>query len=426
MKLPSWPTITENKPNYGLEGIKKVLELLGNPQNQLKNVFHVAGTNGKGSTTAFLKYMIEADGYKVNRFISPHLVNYNERIEICGKQITDEYYDSLSEEVKKVVDNNSLKISYFEGMTVIAFLAFSRSNADVNIIEVGLGGRLDATNVIQNPLVSIITSISYDHMHILGNTLEEIAMEKFGIAKKGVPVVISKQTETISDLLVNECIKIGSPYYVYNKQWKYIEHENNCVFEGIFKMLYTPYPTMEGDYQVINAGTAIAAIFAQNKLFVSDEAIRNGIKNMFWPARLQNISNSNLAKLCNCELYLDGSHNEDGAKKLVEWIDKKNTINKKDTILVLSILAKKDSKAFLKNISQSIKDIVIIEKKLNDHVFKKYDELKKEADEFGINVLKYFNDIQDALTYISKIKKYTRVIITGSLYFAGYVLESLD
>jgi dihydrofolate synthase/folylpolyglutamate synthase len=133
---------------------------------------------------------------------------------------------------------------------------------------------------MENPLVSVITSISFDHMHILGNTLEEIAMEKFGIVKKGVPVVISKQTEEISDLLVNECIKIGSPYYAYDKQWKYIEHENNCVFEGIFKMLYTPYPTIEGDYQVINAGTAIAALLAQNKLFVSDEAIRNGIKNM--------------------------------------------------------------------------------------------------------------------------------------------------
>lgn len=428
MKLPSWPTISENKPNYGLERIKIVLELLGNPQNQLKNVFHIAGTNGKGSTTAFLKYMIEADGYKVNRFISPHLINYNERIEICGKQITDEYYNNLAEEVKKVVDENNLEISFFEGIAVIAFLAFSRSDADVNIIEVGLGGRLDATNVIENPLVSVITSISYDHMHILGNTLEEIAMEKFGIVKKGVPVVISKQIDEISDLLVNECIKIGSPYYAYNKQWKYIEHENNCVFEGIFKMLYTPYPTVEGNYQVINAGTAIAALLAQNKLFVSDEAIRNGIKNMFWPARLQNITESNLGKLCNCELYLDGSHNEDGAKKLAEWIDKKNSTNKKDTILILSILARKNSKIFLKNISKSVKNIIVIEKQLDDHIFKGVNELKEEVKEFGISILKDFNNIQDALMYIPKLKKEKdiRVVITGSLYFAGYVLENLN
>ncbi len=432
MKLPSWPTISENKPSYGPERIEKVLKkalaLLGHPEEQMRNVFHVAGTNGKGSTVSFLKSMIESDGYRVNRFISPHLVNYNERIEICGKQITDDYYNSLAEEVKKVLSDNNISVSYFEGITIIAFLAFARSNADANIIEVGLGGRLDATNVFDNPLVDIITPISFDHMHILGDTLEKIAMEKFGIVKKGTPVVISKQKEEIAELLSNECIKIGSPYYVYGKQWKFTEHEHNCVFEGIYKMLYTPYPTVNGDYQIINAGTAIAALMAQNKLVVSDEAIRNGIKNMFWPARIQDITNSKFGKLCNTELYLDGSHNEDGARTLAEWIDKLNKNNIKETIVILSILARKDTKAFVKQLSNSVKKVIIVNANIKDQTFKNTDELKNELQTVGIEVLGNFNDIESSLQFISKIanNKNTRTIITGSLYFAGYVLEELN
>lgn len=427
MKLPNWPDSKDTNWKLGLDRIKLVLDKLGNPEKKLQNVFHVAGTNGKGSTTTFLKAIFEADGYKVNRFISPHLVEFNERIEIYGKPITDEHYNKLADELKKFVEENNLELSYFEAITVIAILAFSRSEANVNIIEVGLGGRLDSTNVFENPLVDIITTISYDHMSKLGNTLEEIAMEKFGIVRAGTPIIISKQQPEITDLLIREIEKIGSPYYAFGKQWKFLEIEDRCLFEGIFKMLCTPKPTMEGRHQIINAGNAIAAILAQNKVAISDEAIRNGLINAFWPARLQNLKNTNLGELLpvNYELWLDGAHNEDGARVVAEWVEDKDKEDKKETIAILEILERKDTRSYLNNLSKSIKKIILVNASNKEHKFKEVSELKKELKEYNIEFLADFDNITDALKYLKNKAngEPKRIVITGSLYFGGDVLS---
>lgn len=431
MKLPSWPDPKNRNSVLGLERIKELLEKLGNPQDKIQNVFHIAGTNGKGSVTSFLKYILEADGFKVNRYTSPHIINFNERIELLGKPITDEYYEELAEEVKKVVEENNLEISYFEAITVIALLAFSRNDAKANIIEVGLGGRLDATNVFEDPLVNILTSISFDHRHILGNTLLEIAGEKLGIVKPGTPVVVSKQTEEVSHFFKEEIEKLGCPIYEYGKNWKFTEKENNCVFEGIFKMLYTPKPSLEGKHQIINAGTAIAGILAQNKIVVSDEAFKKGIQNCFWLGRLQNITTSSLGKLLpdNYELWVDGAHNEDGARVVSEWVEDKNKIDEKETVGIFTMLERKDTQAFIKNIKTTIKSIILIDIPDNEeHKFKNIKELTKELENEGIKVLYIVKNINEALNYFSKQKNNNepkRLIVLGSLYFIGDILEQI-
>ena len=205
MKFPEWPLhSTINKSILGLDRIQKLLDILGNPEKKLPPVFHIAGTNGKGSTSAFIKYILEDAGYKVHRYTSPHLVEFNERIEISGKKVTDEYYNELAQECKFAVEKYNLDVTYFEIITTIAFMAFVRNEADATILEVGMGGRLDATNVVDNQLVSIITPISLDHTETLGDTLEKIAMEKFGIVKKTIMLLYLNKLKVLKIY----CIKI--------------------------------------------------------------------------------------------------------------------------------------------------------------------------------------------------------------------------
>lgn len=329
-------------------------------------IFYIAGTNGKGSTTAFIKYILEANGYQVHRFTSHHLIDVNERIEVSSKIISDDYLNELSLECKFLAEKFNIKLGYFEGQTVIAFLAFKRNPAVATILETGLGGRMDTINVITNPLVSVITSLSYDHTKILGDTMDKISFEKAGIIKNNGNAILGKQNNSLIynffDIIAHfRNVKIN----IFDRDWKVEKTNMGFKFFGFGKELNLPSPNLSGDHQILNAGNAISAILSQNKIKVSDEAIINGIKNVQWNARLQNIKQTSIGKLLpeNYELWLDGAHNEGVATILKEWINNENEKNKKPTFIIFGMLARKNSYDFILN----LKDIIDYAITINIH-----------------------------------------------------------
>lgn len=429
MKFPVWPTHNGiNKINLGLERINNLLEKLDHPERKIKNIFHVAGTNGKGSTTAFLKSILEANGYKVNRYTSPHLVRFNERIEILGKEITDDYFNELAEECKNVLEKYNIDASYFEIITTIAFMAFSRNEADATILEVGLGGRLDATNIIEKSLCSVITPISLDHTSILGDTLEKITMEKLAIAKNNCPMIISKQAD-----IVNKTIKDNvknSPLYFFDKDYSYNKIDNNYIFKGFDREIITEKPSLYGTHQIINAGASIAMLLCQKELEITDKAIQEGIKNTFWKGRLQDLSKTklyNYVKNGN-ELFLDGAHNEGGARTIKEWLEEKQDNNKKN-VLIISMLERKDTKSYINIIKNCFDKIIIVASdnySSNLDKYKSIEDFTKEFNEAGCNIYFACNNIIDALKKTNDINGELRILIAGSLYFCGDVLSLIE
>lgn len=427
MKKIFWPSYElDGNPKYGLERITTYMKAMGNIDRLIPPIFHVAGTNGKGSTTAYLKYILEADGYLVHRFTSPHLVDWNERIEVSSKIITDDYANELATECKEFSEKHDLKLSYFEGITMIAMLAFLRNPAAATILEVGLGGRLDATNVIQNPLVEIITSISYDHQKTLGDTLAKIAGEKAGIIKEGKTLIIDKQPREAFEVLYKTGEEKHNKIYSYGKEWNVEKLKDTFIFRGFGKELELPLPYLQGEYQVDNAGGAIAALLSQDKIKVSDKAIAEGMKNVRWIGRLQNMSNNK--KLTQylpkgTELIIDGAHNEDAARGLTEWL--KNKKDEKYNILIIGMLQRKDSRDYIAKLDKAF-DLVITIHMRNEEKSKDSKEFKEEFTEAGWQNVVSSGNFEDALKYIgqnfndgSKL----RVIIAGSLYLMGEILE---
>lgn len=436
MKFPDWPLHNSiNKIDLGLNRISKLLDKLGNPQDKIKSVFHITGTNGKGSVSAYLKYILEEGGYTVNRYTSPHLVRFNERIEICGREITDDYYNELANECKTIVEKYNLDVSYFEIITTIAFMAFARNKADATILEVGMGGRLDATNIIKNPLVSIITPISLDHINTLGNTIEKIAIEKIAIVKDNCNAVISKQEKSVVNTIKNKIKnKTNCNIFYFNDDYNFVQIDDNiCRFTGFKKDFMTKLPSLYGKHQIINAGTAIAAILCQNKLNCTNKNISDGISKTIWKGRLQNLKNTKLYNYLpkDSELFLDGSHNEGGAKVIKDWITEKDKIKKMENILIISMLKRKDTTSYI-NIIKNVFDGVIVvspDKIVNKtDKYKTIEEFSKEFKTFGVQVLFGCNNIIDALKYTNKIitTKKLRILICGSLYFCGDVLSLIE
>lgn len=429
MKKIFWPDyLSDGNPKLGLDRIKNFLNALGNPEKNLPPVFHIAGTNGKGSTTAFLKYILEAEGYLVHRYISPHLVEFNERIEVSSKIISDEYLIELANECKNFAEKHNLVVSYFEGITIIAILAFVRNPATACVIEVGLGGRLDATNIIPNPLASIITSISLDHMKILGDTIALIAKEKAGILKENGTLIIDKQKKEAYDIIHKVGEEKHNRIFGCEKEWNVKKLKDTFLFKGFGRELELPMPALDGDFQIYNAGGAIAALLSQNKIKVSDNSIIKGLKNTVWPARLQNLSdNKKIISLLpkNTEVILDGAHNEDAAKQLSTWLK-----NKKDdrlNILVIGMLQRKDSYNYIKNLSKAFNNIITIEIS-NDNTSKNSQEFREEFLKQGYANVIAKNNFFEALKYINQNfqNRNLRIVIAGSLYLAGEVLEYAD
>ena len=292
----------------GLERIAAVLERLGRPQDKLPPVFHVAGTNGKGSTVAFLRASLEAFGYKAHVFTSPHLVRFNERIRIAGRLIDDE---ALQDLLAEVLDAGAgIEPSFFEVATAVAILAFARTPADACILEVGLGGRLDATNIIERPLVTGIADLALDHQHFLGSRLTDIAGEKAGIAKCGVPLVTQNYSPRVARRIGEIAEEVGALWLPRDRSWNASERGGQLHYQDGEGNLDLPLPTLEGAHQARNASLAVAMLRHQRELPVPAEAIAEGLKAARWPGRLQLLGPGPLtAKLPGRRVWVDGGHN---------------------------------------------------------------------------------------------------------------------
>jgi dihydrofolate synthase / folylpolyglutamate synthase len=307
--------------DLSLGRIEARLKALGNPERSLPSVFHVAGTNGKGSTIAFLRAFLEAAGYRCHVYTSPHLVRFNERIRLAGPLIEDDTLLSLIQEVEAagVIDGVEQPITNFEITTAIAFLAFARVPADACLIEVGLGGRYDATNLFPKPHATAVTRISRDHRQFFGDVLTDIAGEKAGIFKRGVPAIVTAQADDgVRDRLIRETETVGALLQLHGRDWEVTPSQTGFLYRSAKRTLDLPPPALVGRHQFMNAGTALAMLDATNGFTVDEPAVRRGLASVEWPGRLQRLTKGPLAAMlpAGWELWLDGAHNDSGGESL--------------------------------------------------------------------------------------------------------------
>ncbi len=401
--------------DLSLDRMRRLLRALGDPQDAMPNIIHVAGTNGKGSTIAFLRSCLEAAGKRINVFSKPHLVRFNERIRIAGKLIDDEPLISLLEECERV--NAGRSITYFEITTAAAFLAFARQPADLTLIETGLGGRFDASNVFAQPLITAITPVSLDHQHFLGDTVARIAFEKAGIFKPRVPAVLAPQTNEAESVLVTQAIEVGAPLYRFGQEWRAWPGNTGLHYESRRWKLDLPSPGLRGRHQYDNAGTALACLDRAG-LVLETGALAAGQSGVEWPARLEHLTTGTLVDMLppEWELWLDGGHNQAGGAALGaiarEWQDK-------PLRLVFGMLEGHDAVAFLKSLAPNVASAVTIAVP-GEPTTRSADNAAEAARQNGIAA----EAAPDIFTAVKKAASGQpgRVLICGSLYLAGHVL----
>jgi dihydrofolate synthase/folylpolyglutamate synthase len=341
LTMPHWPRLLfDDRAGTPLERTQMLLARLGNPQNALPPVVHVSGTNGKGSTIAFLRAMLEAAGYRVHAYTSPHLQRFNERIVLAGREIDDTQLFTFIEQARLAAGDDN--VSFFEGTTAAAFLAFSQVPADILLLETGLGGRFDPTNAVERPALSIISTISYDHMDILGDSLSKIAWHKAGIMREGVPCVVSFQPQEALEMLVNESGLSGAPLCVYGQHWAVQKTTGGLRYTNADGMFDFPPPGLLGPHQYVNAGNAITAVTLLADFDISGEAIEAGLARVRWPARLERLEKGVCAKTLppGFELWVDGGHNMAAGHMLAAFIDE--SWRDKPTFIVFGTTQGKD------------------------------------------------------------------------------------
>jgi dihydrofolate synthase / folylpolyglutamate synthase len=411
-----------------LDRMQRLLADLGNPHQKLPPIIHVAGTNGKGSTIAFMRAMLEAEGHLVHVYTSPHLVNFNERMRIGqsggGQFVSDERLADVLLRCEKT--NQGQPITLFEMITTAAFLLFAEQPADVVLLEVGLGGRFDATNVITKPLTSVITPISIDHTDFLGSSIAEIAQEKAGIIKPLTPVVIAKQNSPDAERVTERsALRLGAPLFRYGQEFHLHEEAGRLIYQDETGLLDLPVPRIAGEHQKINAGTAVAALRIAGFGQTNTRLFEQGILSATWPARLQNLSKGNLAQrlLDTSELWLDGGHNRDGARVLAQTLEALNQHHKRPLVLIAGLLNTKDSQGFLDEFRTLAPHVIAVP--IPDHAASRSAaEVAAHARISGLTADEA-DDVEQALQIIAG-KQFTpapRVVICGSLYLAGDVLK---
>jgi len=397
----------------GLERISTVLDRLGRPQDRLPPLFHVAGTNGKGSTVAFLRAALEASGHKVHVFTSPHLVRFNERIRIAGRLVDDETLAALLAEVLDA--GKGVEPSFFEVATAAAILAFARTPADACILEVGLGGRLDATNVVEQPLVTGIANLALDHQQFLGHGLTGIAAEKAAIAKRGVPLVTQLYAPAVARRVQAVADAKNADWLPRGRGWDAIVRHGRIEYRDQHGRLELPQPRLPGRHQAMNAALAVAMLRHQDKLRVPLSALTAAMGWADWPARLQRLAPGPLVG--NREVWLDGGHNPSAARQIAIWATREFT-DGRPLHLVFASLATKDPAGMLqpfRNLAAHVHSVPI-----PDHSCFSPDDLVDIATELGLAADAH-DDVEDAL---ASTPADARVLIFGSLYLAGTVLAA--
>ncbi len=414
-------TLHPKRIDLSLGRLNRLLAALGNPEKKLPPVIHVAGTNGKGSTVAFLRAMLEAAGKRVHAYTSPHLVHFHERIRLSGKIVSDEALAAALEETERA--NAGEEITFFEISTAAALLLFSREDADVLLLEVGLGGRLDATNVIEKPLATVVTPVSIDHTEYLGPTLEHIAAEKAGIFKRGSPAVIARQDSSALAVLERAARKAASPLFISGEQWHMHEEGGRLVFSDEHGLLDLPRPRLFGRHQIENAGTAVATLRAVPSLGIPASAIEAGLQKADWPARMQNLSGGKLAEIlpAGSELWLDGGHNAAGADAVAAAVGEMEERVPRPLVLIAGMLTTKSAEDFLARFSGIARYVFGVSPP--GEASRPASEIVSAARKVDIQA-EAATGVLDALARVKNLKLSAppRVLITGSLYLAGEVL----
>lgn len=379
--------------HLSLERIEKILKVLGDPEKRLPPVFHVAGTNGKGSTLAFLKSILEEAGYTVHRYTSPHLVDLTERFEVRGSPVSMQQLGEILENIHLLAKQYDIHLTPFEELTAAAFELFAREPADVLLLEVGLGGRLDATNVIETPLVSIVTAIDFDHQEYLGSTLEKIAFEKAGIFKEGCPVVIAPQRPSVEKVFQEIAALKNCPL------WQFQEPFPQSCELGLY-----------GEHQRLNAQTALTALKAQDYFVISDKAIKNGLLKARWRGRLDHFTD-----LFPYTLWIDGAHNEAGFKTLEVFF----TSHPVERPLTAIVGIRKDKNAFqmLSHLKTFVDQAFFVPLEEGGYC-------PKDLLEIGASIGLQSCVWENFLTALAQIKEGT-VLLTGSLYLVGEFYRKL-
>lgn len=412
--------------DLSLDRVTRLLERLGNPQDRLPPVIHIAGTNGKGSCAAFSRALLEAAGHLVHVHTSPHLVNWHERYRLAaeggGKLVDD---DVFAEAIARVAEaNQGQTITVFEILTAVTFVLFSEHPAEAAIIEVGLGGRFDATNVVKRPAVSVIMPISMDHEAYLGDRVELIAAEKAGIMKRGCPVVIGAQeSDTALQVLIETAERLDCPTVVYGQDFLAFEENGRMVYQDEDGLMDLPLPRLPGRHQYANAAAAIAAIKAAG-FEIGHRAAERAMTHVAWPARMQKLTQGKLVDLApkGAEIWLDGGHNPGAGVVIAEALAEQEEKNPRPLVLISGMINTKDQTGYFSAFKGLARHVYTVPVSSSDAGVPN-DELALRAEEAGLSA-EPVSSVASALMLLrdSWDGPAPRILIGGSLYFAGAVL----
>jgi len=415
------------KIDLSLGRLQRLLKHLGHPEKKLPPTIHVAGTNGKGSTIAFLRAILETAGQRVHVYTSPSLVRFHERIRLAGAGSSTIVSDDKLAEALSTCEhlNGKDPITFFEITTAAAFLLFAQEPADVLLLETGLGGRLDATNVIEKPIAAVFTSISIDHTEHLGPNLPHIASEKAGILKRGAPAIVSRQEPEVLAVIEREARRLGVGTFISGEKWTAHEERGRLVYSDEEGLLDLPRPRLIGRHQIENAGLAVATLRAIAAFKVSTNAFEAGMLRADWPARMQRLNIGKLLDLLpeGSELWLDGCHNIGGAMAVTAALAELEDRVSRPLVLVVGMLATKDADGFLNCFSGLARHLFALP--ISGETSRKPEEIVAAAERAGLHAEAATN-IQDALKKIAVLQMEAppRVLIAGSLYLAGEVLSA--
>ena len=398
-----------------LDRVWRLLHAVGDPQDKLPLVVHLAGTNGKGSTQAMLRAGLEGAGKKVHAYTSPHLARFHERIRLAGELISEA---ALTEVLDRAyAANGDETITYFEITTVAALMAFVETPADYTLLETGLGGRLDATNVVDKPALTIITPISIDHTQYLGDTLAAIAGEKAGILKRGVPCVVGPQPDEALDVIEARAAKLGCPLLAHGQHWHMWEERGRFIFQDETGLLDLPMPALIGPHQLENAGAAIAAL---RHLGFDEPACEAAMRDVTWPARMQRLRHGPLVDAAErAELWLDGGHNPAAGETLAKVLA---DMPPRATHLICGMLNTKDIAGYLRPLAKVADSLTAVSIPGEANTLPA-DVTARAAREVGLEATEA-SSVADAIALIQKTDAECRILICGSLYLAGSVLKA--
>ncbi|MEL6914546.1 MAG: folylpolyglutamate synthase/dihydrofolate synthase family protein [Pseudomonadota bacterium] len=397
-----------------LDRVWRLLARLDHPERRLPPVTHIAGTNGKGSTQAMIRAGLEAAGERVHAYTSPHLTRFHERIRLAGELISEDALSAVLDDCYAA--NDGAPITYFEITTVAGLLAFARSEADATLLEVGLGGRLDATNVIAAPRLTVITPVDLDHQQFLGDTLAEIAGEKAGILKRGVPCIVARQHDAAMEVIEARAARLGAPVIAHGQHWHVFEERGRLVFQDETGLLDLPLPNLRGPHQVENAGTALAALRA---LGHGEDACEAAVTRADWPARMQRLRHGPLvAAAPEAELWLDGGHNPAGGAAVAATLA---TLPRRPTHLVCGMLKTKDVAGYLAELKGEAASLTGVSIP-GERATLSGEETAEAARQVGLDA-RSADTAAEALHAILAREPGARVLFCGSLYFAGSILR---